>query len=599
MPYPWEKYYQVVVRDFIAGGMENTSLTILTDRTLFTSASENIRSSENLVAHELAHQWFGDLVTCKDWSHLWLNEGFATYYALLWEEHKHGQDSMLYSLWQTAGMITSVTNAPRPMVWRQFEKPWDQFGYLAYQKGAWLLHMLRSQLGENTYQEAIRRWIQRHQFDTVVTENLNAAIEEVSGRSHDRFFDQWAYHAHHPELEFSYSWDQPTRTARVSVKQTQKLSADVLLFHFPLRIRFEGKASKTGAFKTEQVVQVKEKEEDFYFSLSDAPELVLIDPELELLARIDFKPSTPLLHAQLVRGTVPARLRAVEQLGDKKDKESVAQLKKALNSDPFFGVRIEAAKALQKIHSTEALDALLASQKQPDARVRRQVTASIGGFFREPALDALLAVAQTEKNPDIVAQALRSLGPFANESTRDTLLRQLQSESYRNTLADAAIAAMRAQGLPEYISPLKRALSEREDAFSTRGFAAGLDSLAFLARHEENKAPVRKFLLARLNHPKRGVRVGAIGALGTLEDPLAIAALETFASAGKQTPEREAAEKALAVIRAAQRQPDNLNDLRQELVELQKQSRETQKELDALKKKIDIKDTKPSKASKK
>src|ERR1700674_4083743 len=97
--YPWAKYYQVCVNDFVAGGMENTSCTTLTDFTLFTDATENIRTSESLVAHEMAHQWFGDLVTCKDWSHIWLNEGFATYYALLYDGYKNGPDSMLYGFY--------------------------------------------------------------------------------------------------------------------------------------------------------------------------------------------------------------------------------------------------------------------------------------------------------------------------------------------------------------------------------------------------------------------------------------------------------------------------------------------------------------------
>ena len=97
VPYPWAKYYQVMVQDFMEGGMENTSLTTLTELSLFTPATENLRDSQSLVAHEMAHQWFGDLVTCKDWSHIWLNEGFATFYALLYDGYKNGNDSMVYT----------------------------------------------------------------------------------------------------------------------------------------------------------------------------------------------------------------------------------------------------------------------------------------------------------------------------------------------------------------------------------------------------------------------------------------------------------------------------------------------------------------------
>ena len=100
--YHWDKYHQAVVDDFTAGGMENTTLTILNDYTLFTDETENIRTSRNLVCHELIHMWFGDLLTCKDWSHLWLNEGFAVFYNQLYVGHKDGHDDMLYSLYESA-----------------------------------------------------------------------------------------------------------------------------------------------------------------------------------------------------------------------------------------------------------------------------------------------------------------------------------------------------------------------------------------------------------------------------------------------------------------------------------------------------------------
>ena len=199
--YPWAKYYQVMVQDFMEGGMENTSLTTLTERSLFTAATENLRTSQGLVAHEMAHQWFGDLVTCKDWSDIWLNEGFATYYALLYDGHKNGADSMLYGAYQTARSILAVSNDVLPIVRRQYEDPNETFGYLAYQKGSFVLRMLRAQLGDNLYRRCIKTYLQRHQYGNVVTEDLAAVIEELSGRSYDQFFDQWVYHSHYPEVD--------------------------------------------------------------------------------------------------------------------------------------------------------------------------------------------------------------------------------------------------------------------------------------------------------------------------------------------------------------------------------------------------------------
>ena len=200
VPFPWAKYYQTCVNDFVAGGMENTSATTLTDATLFKDDTENIRNSQSLVSHEMAHQWFGDLVTCKDWSHVWLNEGFATYYQVLYDGWKNGHDALLYDLYANARSVTSVVSDTNAIVRRNYDDPFDMFNYLAYPKGGWVLHMLRSQLGKDLYRQCIKTYLERHRYGNVTTEDLRAVIEELSGRPYDQFFDQWLYHAHYPEL---------------------------------------------------------------------------------------------------------------------------------------------------------------------------------------------------------------------------------------------------------------------------------------------------------------------------------------------------------------------------------------------------------------
>ena len=136
VPFPWPKYDQVTILDFTAGGMENTTLTTLTDGTIFATATENIRTTRGLDAHELAHQWFGDYVTCKDWSHLWLNEGFATYYTHLYEGKKFGRDAMLYGLYRDAtGRILTQGNDKKPIVYNAYKNPMEQFDYRSYPKG--------------------------------------------------------------------------------------------------------------------------------------------------------------------------------------------------------------------------------------------------------------------------------------------------------------------------------------------------------------------------------------------------------------------------------------------------------------------------------
>ncbi len=589
VPYPWAKYDQVCVNDFVAGGMENTSATTLTDRTLFTEATENLRESDGLMSHELAHQWFGDLVTCKDWSHIWLNEGFATYYESLYDAHKNGREAMLYELYQRARMITGIPEDTQAIVRRTYDKPGDMFGYLSYPKASWVLHMLRSDLGPDLYRQCVRTYLQRHQFGNVVTEDLRAVIEELSGRSFDQFFDQWLYHGHHPEIEATYSWDETARLAKVSLRQAQKLSDNVLLFNFPLAIRFKG---RFGA--VDRTIQVSQKEEDFYFPLDSAPESVRLDPDYTLLAKLTFSVPNPMLRAQLAdKDDMIGRLLAIEQLSSRRDRESVALLRNALNNDPFYGVRLEAAKALRAIHSEESLTALLDSTKQKDARVRLEVVNCLGGFYAPSACAAASRVLDSEKNPDIVAAAIRNLACYGSSETHQLLLRFLSSDSYRNEVANAAIAAMRSEDDPSFLSPLLETLSKREADLTSSGFGQGLETVAYLARNEEKKDLEREFLLRHVNDKKRSVQLAAINALGTLGDARAIPVLQTFATAAKGAPQQTAAERAIAALRAGRKPVDDFKNLRQEVLDLQKANRDLRKDLDDLKKKLDATVPKP------
>ncbi|MEN9574951.1 MAG: Aminopeptidase [Verrucomicrobiota bacterium] len=587
--YPWAKYGQAAVHDYHWGGMENTSLTTLNFRTLFTAETENLFSSDSLVAHELAHQWFGDMVTCKDWSQIWLNEGFATYYDWLWQGDHGGTNETLFALHSAAKGILANANETRGIVWRKFGEPEEMFNYLAYPKGAWVLHMLRCQLGADLYRRCIRTYLDRHAFGSVTTEDLKKVIEEQSGRSFDRFFDQWVHGIGAPTLDVTYAWDEKAKLARVTVKQTQKISDEAHLFQFPLTLRFK---SKSGT--TDHTVQVRDKEEDFYLPLKAAPDVVRVDPGLTLLARINFKPAAPMLFAQLAdKSDFTGQLHALDNLGGRSDGETIAKLKAALNSDSHYAIRTRAADLLKQARTDEALAALIASagglQPPSDARVRNAIVSALGGFYHDDAFAALRHTLTTEKNPGIQATALRALGAYAKPEVRDLLVKFLNTPSYRDRLAEAAIAGMKAQDDPAFVAPLLATLQSREATLMSTVFSAGLDALATLARNEAKKDSIRDFLTARVNSPKERVRLAAIAALGTLEDPRAIAALETFTALAADRPEKTAADKALAQLRTARKPGEDLKGLRTEVLDLQKSNRELKKDLETLKKKLEPK----------
>jgi aminopeptidase N len=584
VPYPWDKYYQVVVRDFIVGGMENTSLTLLAERVLFTSATENLRSGESLIAHELAHQWFGDYVTCKDWSHVWLNEGFAVYYQNLYSGRKHGRDALLYNLYGGARGILSEHPVHKPIVNRAYASAWEQFDYRTYVKGAWVLHMLRGQLGEELFRRCVKTYLERHALSSVVTEDLNSIIEELSGRSFDRFFDQWVYHARYPDLSVSYSWSEKNKLARVSVEQTHEVNDGVMLFHFPTKVRFvlEDRA-------VDHEISIADRQHDFYFPLEKQPKIVRFDPEYSLLANIKFDKPTAMLYAQLDdKADVIGRLLAVEALKTNKDRKTVSKLKDVLNGDPFYGVRVEASSALQEIHTDEAFEALADSLDQSDARVRQQVVADICHFYRPESLRLTRQILKDEKNPDILSRAISNLGRYHHAETRELLIHYLESKSFRNELADAAIEAVRMLDDPSLIAPLLNVLRDREREFTSRGFASALDTLAHIARNEKDRTAVRDFLSGYANDKREHVQAGAIGALGTLGDPKAIPIIETFSGDDPDDRIQRAAKDALGKLQEQKPLvPGEIIELRKAVEELKKETDKLKNALEDLKKRVD------------
>ena len=575
--FPWHRYDQVVVDDFIMGGMENTTLTILNRFVLFPEETENLRSGQTLIAHELAHQWFGDLVTCKDWSHLWLNEGFAVYYSYLYDEHKNGRDSMLASLYNDSNGLTSRTEK-RPMVFRDYKSVWDQFDARAYSKGGWVVHMLRRQLGDELYQKSITEYLRRHAYQSVTSDDLRRVMEDVSGQSLDRFFDQWVYNAGIPRLAVSESWDAKLKLAKVSVTQTNS-NEKAEVFELPLTIRF-----RTDKGTVDERVVITEKKQDFYVSLPAKPTVVRFDVHLDILAKVTFKKSKAMLYAQLEdTADVVGRLRAIEGLKKHEDAKTVEKLTQVLNNDPFHGVQTAAANALAGMKTKAAREALIASMDQKDARIRRQVISSISSYYEPEVKDLMVQVLDSEKNPDIVATAIRGLGRYPDADLGKRLVGYLWSQSFENTLATAATDTLRTWDDAAYIVPLQDALARRRADYPPRAFANNLNALAFLARQQEDRSVQREFFKRYLHDGSDFVRAGAIRALGTLRDPKAIPVVEAFVGEPGDRRVKKAADEAIAKLRDEKKIPVELGDLRGEVNRLKKDNAKIRQEFDDLK----------------
>ncbi len=364
--YPWEKYAQVVVEQFTSGGMENTSATTMYQGVMHDARALLDSSPDGIIAHELGHQWWGDLVTCRDWSHLWLNEGFATYCEVLWSEHKLGRDERDYLLYQKSKSARGGTAKDRPIVDRHYPTPDTMFDVRVYPKGGWVLHMLRSRLGDDDFFRGLKRYGLAYAYRTAETSDFRKTFEQLYGVSLERFFHDWTERKGHPLLNVKTTHQEDDGFIRVEVTQTQKEEA----FHFPLKIEL----TRAGEKGKSVIITpfITEKNQTFLLPIKARPELVRVDPDFTVLAEIEEDKSRDLWVAQLAHGpTVPERLRAVEHFAKSQSAADRELLIDRLKSDDFYAVKMEAATALGKTKKADAKASLQKGLEDKHPKVRR------------------------------------------------------------------------------------------------------------------------------------------------------------------------------------------------------------------------------------
>jgi aminopeptidase N len=275
--YPWDKYSQVAVRDYVSGAMENTGAVVFGEWAQRTHREMLDGSAEGTVAHELFHHWFGDLVTCESWSNLSVNESFATYGSVLWNEHKYGQmaaDAELYGNLQ--GYLREAKNKQVDLVRFYYDDKEDMFDSHSYAKGSRVLHMLRKEVGDAAFFAALKLFLTRHAYQAVEIHQLRLAFEEVTGRDMNWFFNQWFFAKGHPVITFNYGYDTEARQVVVEVIQ-DKSTPDAPLYRLPMMVDIYTRDSHT----SHRIVVTREKQE-FRFR-SEKPVLVNADAEKVLL----------------------------------------------------------------------------------------------------------------------------------------------------------------------------------------------------------------------------------------------------------------------------------------------------------------------------
>ncbi|MBP0002648.1 MAG: M1 family metallopeptidase [Cyanobacteria bacterium SBC] len=417
-PYPFPKYAQVCVADFIFGGMENTSCTLLTDRCLLDerAAVDNDRT-ESLVAHELAHQWFGDLVVVKHWSHAWIKEGMASYAEVLWTEYEYGLDDGAYYLLREARsyLEEDKNRYRRPIVTNVYREAIELYDSHLYEKGACVYHMIRSELGDELFFRSIATFVRDNAHSTVETIDLLRAIEKATGRNLQFLFDLYVFRGGHPDFEVSYTWDGDNNIAQVTVKQTQAQEGNTLydrnLFDLQIPIAFGTQNDTIHRF----TVRVCELEQSFYFALPEKPLYVSFDEGNNFLKTLKLKYPTPESIAQLKHDRDPiSRIYAAIALGKDGSVAAIEALCEALRSDSFWGVRVEVAKQLAKLNLEQTFKGLVEGLKDSDPRVRRAVVDGLGTIETRASYKSVKSILKKgDESYYVEASAAKALGSIA------------------------------------------------------------------------------------------------------------------------------------------------------------------------------------------
>ena len=521
--YAWEKYAQTMVDDFVAGGMENSSATTNTSNSLVHPklAPEYLTGEDDLISHELGHQWFGDLVTCKDWGDIWLNEGFATFLEAVWSEAHFGNDEADYERWNsTREWFESANLWNKPLVRHDFDDS-SEFDGNAYGKGGWVLYMLRHQLGEDAFYRGIKHYLEVNRGKNVVTADLAKAIEEATHSNVDQFFSQWVYGAGAPKFDLGYTYDGEKHQVMLTVKQTQKIEGRVGLFRVPVDVEI---TTATGR-KLYNVIVSKDKQ-TFSLPAESAPLMVLFDKGGQLLKSADFHKEKKEWLFQLKNAAdVVDRADAAVALGKlKNDEEVVTALGDALRNDKAWGVRAIAADTLGKLTDAAASKLLLAALDSNDKPwVRSRVVTALGNVKDDPAVASKLnSVAKQDDSYRARAAALQALGHLKGPDVFATLTAAVAADSPDGFLRKAALRSLGSLGDDKAV-PLLLQWSAAGKPIDSRTAA-----INGLGRLQKDNPDITKQIAAYLSEPHFSVRMSAIYALGTRGDATAIPALEAL-----------------------------------------------------------------------
>ncbi|MBD2177181.1 M1 family metallopeptidase [Pseudanabaena sp. FACHB-1998] len=585
--YAFPKYAQVCVADFIFGGMENTSATLLTDRCVLDArAALDNRFSESLVAHELAHQWFGDLLVIKHWSHAWVKEGAATYAEVLWTDHEYGaEEAAYYRLGEARSYLAEDRDRyRRPMVTHVYREAIELYDRHIYEKGGCVYHMLRTELGDALFWKAIHHFVQTNAHKTVETIDLLRAIEEATGKNCMFLFDQYVFRGGHPEYKVGYSWDSDNNLAKVTVAQTQDE-----LFDLKIPIGFGFEEGEPQVF----TVKVFEKEQAFYFPLKTKPQYISFDRGNNYLKQVTLEYGVAELKAGLQFDPDPlARIQCAEALAKKGGLEAVKALGQALIDEKFWGVRVEIADNLATIKLDQAFEALAKGLEDPNAKVRNAVLSGLAQNKVQKSLDLIKPfIKKGDPSYTVEANAARLTGELAAALSADRepskvvkLLQTVLKErsGWNEVVRSGAIAGL--AKIKDSDEALETVIKYTEPDVPQPLRLAAIRALGAMGKSQTK--PKTEQILNRLQIIAQETffltQMSVVAALGQVDSAGAIGVLRSLSDSTPDGRVRRVADEAIQRVQKAIGKDAGLKQLREELDQLRKDNQSLKSRLEAI-----------------
>ncbi len=410
--YPWVKYSQMVARNYVSGAMENTTATLHQE-----NAQQDARELkdgnrwESTIAHELFHQWFGDLVTAESWSNLTLNESFANYSEALWNEYKYGKDAGAEDNYNSMQGYLNSQNQTKDLVRFRYSDKEDMFDRVSYNKGGNILHMLRNYLGDSAFFKGLNVYLTTNKFKSAEAHQLRLAFEEVSGRDLNWFFNQWYFGEGHPKLDINYTYDDTNKKVSVLIRQLQE---GTQIFQLPLAVDMY-----TGTGKLRHQVWLDKKEQTFTFAYQTKPDLINVDGDKTLLCeKTDHKTLENFIHQYKYAGNYVDRREAIDACVSMQDNPLAVDLLKQAVKDPFYGLRNYVLDQLDLTKSAvkQAVEAVVYEIAQNDSKpkVRARAISILGTYASKPEYKSLFAVALNDSSYSVSGAALEAISVTDN-----------------------------------------------------------------------------------------------------------------------------------------------------------------------------------------